>query len=363
MSRTTPAIVLIGATGYTGRLIADELARGSDPFVLAARDSDRLKQMAAGIEGGTPQVVDVTDRDSLLRLIRPGDAVINTAGPFTELGEPVVAACVELGAHYLDTTGEQPFMRAMHHRYDNAARNAGVAIVNAMAFEYALGDCALAVAAEEFDGELSAIDVVYAWGGTASSRGTRRTVLRMLGRKGWVREDGAPAKSLPGGEHRTVRLASGKVLHAVGFGAGEVVTAPRYLSVPTVRGWLVMGARTARIVPLLAPALPLLVPLVRPLIEPWVLRTPDPTPEQREASAFTIRVELEGLAGERAAVEVQGRDPYGLTAVIAVEGARRAMAGAGAAGVLAPSQLVEPAGFLADLSRYDLALVRDPSPE
>lgn len=361
MTREQPAIVVIGATGYTGGLVARELAGGATPFVLAARDADRLKAVAGEVAGGAPQVVDVTDRDSLRRLIRPGDAVINTAGPFTELGEPVVEACIDGGAHYLDTTGEQPWMRTMYQRHDGAARSAGVAVVNAMAFEYALGDCALTLGAGELGEPIATADVVYAWGGAASSKGTRRTVLRMLGRRGWVRRDGEFRRQRPAARHRTVRLASGTLLHGVSFGSGEVVTAPRHLSVGTVRGWLVMGAWSARLVPLVAPALPVVMPLLRPLLEPLVVRTGDPTAAERAASRFTIRVELDSGAGRRHAVEVHGRDPYGLTAVAAVYGARRALGGDAPAGVLAPSHLVEPGPFLASLTPHGVSVLHDPA--
>lgn len=359
MTRGTPAIVVIGATGYTGRLVARELRRGDTPFVLAARDPERLDRLSAHLDGATTQVVDVTDPESLRRLVRPGDAVINTAGPFLELGEPVVAACIARRAQYLDTTGEQPFMRAVHERYHEEARAAGVAVVNAMAFEYALGDCALAVGAEELARPLRSVDIVYAWGGTASSRGTRRTAVRMLGRAGWTRRDGAFHRQLLGRGHRRVRLASGARLHAVAFPSGEILTAPRYLTLDDARGWLVLGRRLARVFPFLAPLLPILVRALRPVIEFVVTRPPDPSEQERQASAFTIRVELVDASGRERALEVQGRDPYGLTAAIAVHGARRALAGDAPAGVLAPAQLLEPGPFLASLRDRGVALVED----
>jgi short subunit dehydrogenase-like uncharacterized protein len=360
MTRDAPAIVVIGATGYTGGLIVRELARDGTGFVLAARDPERLKRVAAEVDRGTPQIVDVTDPASLRRLIRPGDAVINTAGPFTELGEPVVRACIEIGAHYLDTTGEQPFMHAVHSRHHDAARAAGVAVVNAMAFEYALGDGALAAAAQALGQPLRSVDVIYAWRGTAASAGTRRTVLRMLGRRGWVRVDDAFRRQAPGSERRTVRLASGRRLHAVTFGSGEVVTAPRYQAVETVRGWLVTGARAARVAPRLAPALPVVMPVLRPLLEPLASLGSDPTEAERRASRFTIRLEVEARDGTRLATEVHGTDPYGLTAVATVLGARRAMAPGAPAGVLAPSQLLGPDPFFEALATRGVERIRDP---
>jgi len=344
--------VVIGATGYTGGLIARELGRDADgpPVILAARDPSRLAAVAEVAGIGTTAVVDVTDPASLAGLIQPGDAVINTAGPFTELGEPVVAACVEAGAHYLDTTGEQPFMRAIRERYDDAARAAGVAVVNAMAFEYALGDCAVAILAEGLASPIRSLDVFYAWGASASSVGTRRTTVRMLGQRAYARVDGGLRLEAPGSHHRSVTLASGRTLHAVTFGAGEVVTAPRHLAIHNARGWMIMDARTAGLVPVLAPALPVLVPLLRPVLEPLVLRRPDPTPAEREASAFTIRIELEAANGARRSGEVQGVDPYGITALAAIAGAGRVLADDAPAGVLAPSQLVDARRFLGSLA-------------
>lgn len=360
MSERAPALIVIGATGFTGRLVAHEAARTPTPVILAARDPGRLAEVAEEAGIATTQRVDVTEPSSLVRLIRPGDAVINTAGPFTELGEPVVEACIAAGAHYMDTTGEQPFMRTMHHRYHVPALRAEVAVVNAMAFEYALGDCAVAVTAEDLPHPLRRLDVIYAWGGTASSRGTRRTVLRMLGTRGWVRRNGSFRPRPPGSGHRTITLVSGRKLHAVAFGAGEVVTAPRYVEVDEARGWMVMGSFSARLVPILAPALPLVVPVLRPVLEPTVTRKPDPTPEERDASRFTIRVEVEGADGTRRAVEVHGTDPYGLTAAAAVHGARRALEPDAPTGVLAPSQLVDPRSFLDSLASRGVRLVPDP---
>lgn len=357
MSRA-PAVVVLGATGYTGRLIAREVASAHVPVVLAARDPDRLAAVAEETGLEETRSVDVTDGSSLNALIRSGDAVVNTAGPFAELGEPVVRACIEAGAHYLDTAGEQPFMHAIRERYHAAAMEAGVAIVSGMAFEYALGDCAAAVAARGM-GPLRSLDVVYAWAGAHSSRGTRRTILRMIGARAWERHGGELRPVVPGARHRRVTFASGRTLHTVAFGAGELLTTPRHLDVENARGWLVLDSPAAPLVPLVSPALPWVVPLLRPVLEPLVARAPEPTAAQRAASRFTVRLELEAMDGTRRHVEVQGADPYGVTAVAVVYGARRAMEGNAPGGVLAPAQLVDPRAFLERLGERDLRLVWD----
>lgn len=360
-------VVVVGATGYTGHLVSAELARAGGPFVLAGRDRSRAERLVADVGGGAQAaVVDVTDRASLDRLIRPGDAVINCAGPFSELGEPVVARSVEAGASYVDTTGEQPWMRTMRDRYHDAARSAGVAVVNGMAFEWALGDCAAAVLAGRLrgtDGDaghgLRRLDVIYAWGGTASSRGTRRTAIRILGTRAWELESGRWRRRAPGSRRRRFQLG-GRERWGITFGAGEVVTVPRWSSAETVRGWLVMSRRNALLARLVSPALPVLGPLLRPVLEPLATRAGDPTPEQRRGSGFTIRLEAEAADGSRGALEVRGVDPYGLTAAIAVAGARRTLEPDPPAGVLAPSQLVDPAGLLENLASRGVTVAPEP---
>ena len=354
-------IVVVGATGFTGRLVAEELAGTEGAgrrVVLAGRDPEKVERLVAGTGGGAVAAqVDVKTRASLAALIRRGDTVINCAGPFTELGEPVVARCVEVGAGYVDTTGEQPWMRAMRERYHEAAVKAGVPIVNGMAFEWALGDCAAALLDARLDGGLHALDVVYAWGGAASSRGTRRTSLRIIGSRAWELEGGRWRRRAAASERRRFRFGGGKERWAVAFGAGEVVTVPRWTDPATVRGWLVMNGRTARVARLFSPALPLVVPALRPLLERMATRPPDPSPEERAASRFTIRLEGASPSGDTAVVEVRGTDPYGLTAAIAVAGAERASAADRPAGVLAPSQLVDPAALLDDLASRGLEVV------
>lgn len=361
MSARPPAVVVLGATGYTGRLVAREAAGAGVPVVLAARDADRLAAVAAETGLAATRLVDVTDRASLGGLIRRGDAVINTAGPFLELGEPVVRACVEAGAHYLDTAGEQPFMHTVRQRYHSAARENGVAVVNAMAFEYALGDCAAALAARGL-GPLRSLDVVYSWDGSHSSRGTRRTILRMIGSRAWERRAGEFQPLVPASRHRRVTFASGRTLNAVAFGAGELLTVPRHLDVADASGWIALGSPAARLAPWVSPALPFAVPLLRPVLEPLVARAPEPTAEQRAASRFAIRLELVATDGTRRAVEVQGADPYGVTATATVYGAVRALEANGPTGVLAPAQLVDPEAFLGALGERDLRLRWDGGP-
>lgn len=356
---TQPRLIVIGATGYTGALVAAELANGATPFVLTGRDSSKLGRLARDVGAAETRVVDVTNRGSLRRALRAGDVVINCAGPFTDLGEPVVAACIEAGTHYVDTTGEQRFMKRIFDHYDRAAHDAGVVVVNAMAFEYAIGDCAVAVAAEGLAAPLASVDVTYTWqgGAAASSRGTRRSILRVLREGGYTYRGGEWRAQAVGAERRMVRFPEGRTRAAISFPAGETLSVPRHLEVEEVRGWMVVGRHVAAVLPLISAFLPPLVRLASPVSERMLRGAPDgPSEEARKASRFTIRAEAAGADGTRRAVSMRGRDPYGLTAMIAVHGATRVLESAGTrSGVLAPAELLAPAAFLEMLTTYGVA--------
>lgn len=357
-----PRAVLVGATGYTGRLVARELASRGVPALLASRSPDALEEVAREAGGAPTRTVDVTEPGTLTSAFRPGDVVVNTAGPFVELGEPVVRSAVESGAHYLDTTGEQTFMKRIADRWDEPARDAGVAVVNAMAFEYALGDAAAALAAEGLARPLERVDVVYGWRADAASTsaGTRASIVRILGRRGWALEDGRWRREPVARRRRRVRLPGGTRLEAMSFPAGEVVTVPRHLEVETVRGWIVAGRWTVRLARLLSPALPVAARAAGPLLDRLARRGPEgPTPEQRRSGRFDVVASAIGAEGRRRNVAVSGRDPYGLTAAVIVRGAEALLgraddAGTPTAGVLAPSELLDPAQLLDGLGRFDV---------
>lgn len=353
-------LILLGATGFTGRLTARELARQRQPFALAGRDEARLQALAGELDGHPPvRRVDVRDPATLADAIAPGDCLINCVGPFIDRGERVVRACIDAGAHYVDTTGEQRFIRNVQERYDDAAREAGVTVAPAMAFEFALGDCAAAMAARRMATPLRSIDVIYSWQGTASSRGTRRTALRILDRRGYILERGTFQRRPQGAKRREALVSSGGPHQALLFTSGEVVTVPRHVDVQSLHGWVVVDRRAARLAPLLSPLLPATVRLLRPLLAAIVTRRPDPDPDQRAASRFTIRVELHDRTGIRRAVELRGTDPYAITAAAVVAAARAAAAPEAPRGVLAPAQLVEPRSFLASLGPLGLRIVEN----
>jgi short subunit dehydrogenase-like uncharacterized protein len=137
-------VVLLGATGFTGSLVAEELARrpGRIRWAVAGRDPARLRDLKMGLVGISPDngevgtvVADTSDPASLAALARQTRILVTTVGPYAERGIGVVEACVEAGTHYLDITGEPAFVDESRARFDAAAAAKGLRIVHCCGFD------------------------------------------------------------------------------------------------------------------------------------------------------------------------------------------------------------------------------------
>ncbi|WNC67126.1 DUF5938 domain-containing protein [Thalassotalea nanhaiensis] len=111
---TNKSVVLYGASGYTGKLVAEFLREYGISFIAAGRDAEKIKAAMAtvpGIETADYEVVQVEHtKKALTELFKGAKVICNTVGPFMYFGQPVVEAALEAGCHYLDTGGEMNFI-------------------------------------------------------------------------------------------------------------------------------------------------------------------------------------------------------------------------------------------------------------
>lgn len=359
ISRQSGPIAVYGATGYTGRLVVAELAKAETDFVISGRNAGKLETLRRDLDLDAPAVpARIDDPTSLSDLLADCAAVIDCAGPFVKFGEPVLAAAVETGTHYLDTTGEQPYMKMAYERYGPGAARAGVAVIPAMGFDYVPGDMLASLTAEGM-GELDELNLHYCWRDFTPSQGTARTTLEMIGGKDiewsegkWVEARGGVSRGAfefpePFGRQRMFRYPS-----------GEQITVPRHVSTRNVRASMNAGAfssdRLAQIFSaMVRPAgLAMRTPLKR-LANAAISRLPEgQTPAQRGRMTWTIVCEAKRGEVERRGV-IAGRDVYGLTAAAIALGALLASRkGFDGRGGLAPSQAFDPKDFLEGLDRF-----------
>jgi short subunit dehydrogenase-like uncharacterized protein len=361
-------IAVYGATGYTGKLVARELARRELDFVLSGRSAGKLRALASDL-GGDPPVrpASLDDRDALRHVLGDCAAVINCAGPFMRYGEPVVRAAVETGTHYVDTTGEQPFMQFIYERLDDAAKAAEVAVVPAVGFDYVPGDLISALAARGLE-PLSEVVIAYAAQGFAATRGTLHSGLEMLRSGGLEYRDGTlrPVGWRPRRAHFTFPAPIGR-LAMLPYPSGEVLTVPRHTRTRQVVTLINAGVAAPPgmpedLVPLTQPALALALRTpAKALADLAIDRLPEgPSEEQRRAARFTIVVIARGEDGRTGRGLVSGGDVYGLTAVTAVHSAVMvADSGYDRAGALSPASAFEPLEFLNYLGDYGVSFELD----
>jgi short subunit dehydrogenase-like uncharacterized protein len=184
-------IVLYGATGFMGRLVADYLAKSPAGLQigLAGRSSARLaavrRSLGAAAERWPVIVAEVTDRPALQEMAARARVVISTVGPYGRCGLPIVEACATAGTDYTDLAGEIPFVRASIERYHRLAADNGARIVHSCGFDsipsdlnvFALHRRTVADAAGEL-GDTTFVLRTYSGGCSAGSLQTMLDLMR-----------------------------------------------------------------------------------------------------------------------------------------------------------------------------------------
>lgn len=367
MNAEAGPITVYGATGYTGRLVAAELARREIPFVVSGRNREKLDALADSVAGpgGGPEVraVPNTDRAGLEGLFASSGAVIACAGPFALHGEPILAAAVSAGTHYLDTTGEQDFIRRAFEVYGPKAARNGAAVMPAMGFDYVPGDMLAALTAAALgDGEkVDRVRLAY-HAPFQPSRGTMRSGIEMIkgGDVEWrdfALRPASQAVARPDFDYGP-GLGVQKMMH---YPAAEHITVPSHLPARTVETALTVasfapGSAGQVVLPAINRTLGLAMrtPL-RKLMSRAISAMPEGADEEsRRASNFTIGCEVTS-ARRTVRGTLRGTDVYGLTAALIVEGAVRAARGeARGTGALAPAAAFDPADFLSRMDRFEI---------
>jgi short subunit dehydrogenase-like uncharacterized protein len=355
-------IVLYGATGYTGRLIARQLADSEESFVVAGRNEAKLKTLVDELAAQSPEVrvesrvASPDDRRSLDALVEGADAVTSAAGPFAVFGLPLVEACNAAGVPYCDTTGEPGFMLEVARRFGDGA----APIVPAAGFDYVPHDLAAALAVRSLDGSgdgAERVDTVLLVRQMAPTRGTIMSALGAAADRMPAYVDGQWRTERVGEERRSFSFPSPTgAVQATTYGGGDAIQIANHSGAPTVRTWVVLPGPSARLAgpfARLGNALLGLAP-VRRAAEGLVGRLPEgPSLEQRQRTVFAVLAEATAKDGTIARTVVTGQDIYLSTAVTNAAVARRLAGSPGdsgaAGGFRAPSEVVgDPVVFAAE---------------
>ena len=351
-------IVLFGATGYTGRLVATALlARGADP-VLAARDRRRAEALAAeltGPDGPPPEVAeaDVQSPGTVRALVGRGDVLVSTVGPFARWGAAAVEAAIGAGAHYLDSTGEPGFIRDVFHRWGPRAAAAGAALVPAFGYDWVPGNLAGALALQAGGDAVTRLDIGYFVTGSPGpgslSGGTMASAAGVLGAPGYAWRGGRLVDEMPARHHRTYRV-HGSSRAGLSVAGSEHLALPRLA--PGLRdvhvhlGWFGPAARPVQVLSQLTrlPVVPQLVESVGTRLLRGSTGGPDEAARRRTATHVQA-VAYAADERELARVTLDGPNPYTLTGELLAWAALRArdggLTGTGALGPVEAFGLAE----------------------
>ncbi|MDI2129232.1 saccharopine dehydrogenase family protein [Yinghuangia seranimata] len=351
-------LVLFGATGFTGALTAEYLARNAPAdcrWALAGRSRDKLAALRDRLAAVDPAcadlpllIADTTDSASLRALAADTRVVATTVGPYVTYGAPLVAACAEAGTDYLDLTGEPEFVDRMYVDHHEQAVRTGARLVHACGFDSIPHDLGVYYTMAQLPHDVPVRITGYVRAGGTMSGGTFASALTAFSRLRATRDAArARKRAEPRPEGRRARAVEGRPRR---IAPSEV--APRggwAVPLPTIDPHIV--ARSARALDAYGPdftythyasvrrlpvavggavglgalvALAQLAP-ARRFLQSRLAPGEGPSEERRAKAWFSVRFEAEaGTPGRstRVVTEVGGGDPgYGETAKMLAESA------------------------------------------
>ncbi|MFM7144696.1 MAG: saccharopine dehydrogenase family protein [Alphaproteobacteria bacterium] len=358
-------VVLVGATGYVGQLIAEHLAskhRGEVRWAMAGRSRAKLDALAASLGAGAAGVetivADTSDEAADEDLGARASVVLTTVGPYAKYGSQLLGACARAGTDYCDLTGETPWIQRMIDTWQAAAEASGARIVPCCGFDSIPSDLGVFFLNEEVRARTGApcrsirMRVVSARGGV--SGGTVASMLHMIET---MNEDPRVRETLrnpfalnPAGARTGPRQPGGfpisydrevgcwtapfvmaaintRVVHRSNALLGQAYGADFAYEEALRTGGPLLGAPVALAVAggMGAFGLATLLPPARALLARFVLPKPGegPTPEVRERGSFDLLFVGKGADGKTYRARVKGdRDPgYGSTAKMIAESA------------------------------------------
>jgi len=341
-------IVLLGATGYTGRLTAEAMVRAGLAPVLAGRRHDAVVRLADRLAPLAPTsaaepttaVADAGDPASVRRLLEsPSDVLVTTVGPFVEWGDTAVQAAIDAGSAYLDSTGEPPFIRRVFDDFGPRAADTGARLITAFGYDYVPGNLAGALAlrrCRRAGHPAARLDIGYFIDGSFGiSSGTRASAAGVLLAPSYARRGGTIVeRRSSAGRTRSFDLGRGRTWKALPVAGSEHLALP--LSDPDISDievWLGWAGRWTPAASLAGGALGAVaaVPGVGDrtmrAVRQRLGRTTGAGPDaaSRARARTVVQAEAFDAVGRPLAqVRVEGPSPYDLTAELLAWGAAMA---------------------------------------
>lgn len=333
----SPRLLIYGAYGYTGEMIARAAIDAGLSPILAGRSKDALIAVAGRLNG-EPRVFGLEDPAKIAQGLAGCSLVMHCAGPFSATAAPMMAACLAARVHYTDITGE---IDVFEHAFaqDAAARTAGILICPGIGFDVVPTDCVALTLANALPG---AVRLTLGFDSRSGmSRGTAATSVEGLGHGSRVREKGEIRRIPLGSRSRRIDFGAGPKL-STAIPWGDVSTAYRTTGIGNIEVYVPVSPkalanlrRLARIGWLLR------LRTVQSFLKSRIAKRA-PGPDASERHKTPVHVWGEAVDGNGRTVVARLRVPNGYTVTTdaAVAIARRLLAPDVPAGFTTPARLM-----------------------
>jgi short subunit dehydrogenase-like uncharacterized protein len=307
--------LIYGANGYTGRLIAEEAVRRGLRPVLAGRDADALAALAKQLRLPV-RVFSLADASAVRNGIKGMRLVLHCAGPFSATAAPMLEACLAVGAHYLDITGEIDVFAHCHRQHERAQAR-GIVVLPGAGFDVVPTDCLAALLKRELPAATSLVLAFDAAGGP--SPGTARTAVEGLAAGGRVRIDGKLVRVPLAWKTRSFER-DGESRFAMTIPWGDVYTAHVSTGIANIEVYMGVPPASARRLRRIRWLGPLLgsAPVQALLKAQVAKRVRGPSASAREGGGATVWGEASDAAGQQARAQLRTPNGYALTVTAAL---------------------------------------------
>jgi len=329
-------VLVYGANGYTGVLIAEEMQRRGLDTLIAGRNRGAIEALGRRL-GFATRVFDLDDPAAIRPAFEGVALLLNCAGPFSRTAAPLLEACLAQRVHYLDITGEIDVF-ALCHRADARARERGIVVAPGVGFDVVPTDCVAAMLKQRLPSATSLVLAFEAGGG--ASPGTAKTSVEGLANGGRARIGGQLVEVPLAWKTRTFER-DGIPRAAMTIPWGDVYTAFVSTGIPDIETYMAMPPRAISV----ARRMRMLRPLLRLApVQAWLKARagarPGPDDARRATTDCRVWGEARDPAGQLVTMQITTPNGYALTALTAPDIAARVLAQPPAGGYFTPSQLM-----------------------
>ena len=330
-------ILIYGASGYTGKLIAAlAFSKGLKP-ILAGRSETNIKPLAEKYGFGF-RIFNLDGANEVAKHLKGIRLVLNCAGPFSKTAKQMVEACLISGTHYLDITGEIEVFELLK-LYDAKAREAGIVILPGVGFDVVPTDCAAKYLHDQLP-DATHLELAFTSLGGGISQGTVLTLVENLGGSGAVRQNGKIIPKPTGHLSKVIDFGS-KKRFCMSIPWGDISTAFSTTGIPNIITYTGVSQSTYRFMQWQWLFNPILrTKWVKKLANNYVRKNiTGPTPEQNQQGKSLVWGRAENASGKSIEVRIETPEGYRLTSETALLIAQKVLSTESISGYQTPAGL------------------------